>query len=198
MSTIALPTWFRPRQCTLVQVANQRISASPFGGSEQVVDMLNDRWMMSLELPLRKHADARALSAFLHSLRGMANTVNLWHFAQREPRGTARGSQTLSASVAQGASSLPITGISPATGTYLAGDLVGVGGLLFEVAADVAAVAGAATVTLTNRVRVAQSSAAVVTWDKPTASFRKISDSGVKYLPGFADAVSIEFGEAVV
>lgn len=386
----SLGTWpasIVPASLRMVLHTNQRANAAPGGGSEQVIDMLNDRWMAELTLPVEKFADAAAVEAFLASFRGHVNTVNLWHFARSAPRGTLRGSLVLSAAASQGAASIqvqaqrgrvnlltyseqldnaawtktsvsvtanattapdgtntaeklvesaalshhgvtqpitpssvfPYTGsvhvkaaergyafvgfngggiiayasvnlatgaVSTATGsltvtaedkgagwwrvkitanttstaamqldarvstdgvwanrsytgdgssgiytwgaqleqadtasayqriadaatfdvadyaqagkTILAGDLLGVGGLLLMASQDATASASAiATVQLVNRLRVAQSLGAAVTWDKPTASFRKLSDTGVLYRQGLADEISLTLGEAI-
>lgn len=197
MSTIALPSLFMPRACAFTQSVNQRVSAAPFGGSEQAIDLLNDRWLVSLELPPHFNSTMAAMEAFIGALRGQVNTVDLWHFMRPEPRGTVRGTLTLNAAVAQGASSIVVTGCSPSTGTLLAGDVLGVGGLLLMVAADCTAVAGVITVPLTNRVRTAQAGGAAVTWDKPKAPFRMLSTSGVQYMPRVSQPVTFEFGEKI-
>lgn len=197
MSTITLPAAFMPRSCQLNMAVNQRVNAAPFGGSEQAIDLLNDRWLLSCELPASRHAGSAWREAFIASLRGQTNTCNLWHFTRPAPRGTVRGTLTLLGSAAQGAASLVLTGCSPSTGTLLAGDMLGVGGLLLMVAADATASGGVITVTLANRLRTAQSAGAAVTWDKPTAAFRLLSTSGVQYTPGVAAPVSFDFGEAI-
>ena len=197
MALITLPAIFDPRTCTFVQSVNQRVSASPFGGSEQAIDLLNDRWLCSVEMPASTHANAAAMEAFIAAMRGQTNTVYLWHFARPYPRGTARGTITLNASAAQGASSIVLAGISPAAGTLLAGDMLGVGGLLVMVASDCTASGGVVTVPITNRLRTAQSSGAAVTWSKPTAPFRLLSTPGVQYVPGMAQGTSFDFGEAI-
>jgi hypothetical protein len=197
MSTITLPALFVPRTVRLVQSVNQRVSAAPFGGSEQAIDLLNDRWLLSCEMAESQPADAAWREAFINNMRGQTNTVNLYHFTRPAPRGTVRGTLTLNALAAQGASSIVITGCSPATGTLLAGDMLGVGGLLLMVGADCTAVAGVITVPIVNRLRVAQSSGAAVTWDKPTAPFRLLSTNGVQYTPGVAQAVTFDFGESI-
>ena len=197
MSTISRPAQFVPRSCTLSLATNQRVSASPFGGSEQAVDLLNDRWVMDLDLPQSLHANGAWLEAFIGNLRGQVNVVALYHFARPYPRGTARGTILTSAIVAQGASSIPVDGISPSTGTLLAGDLIGIAGALYMVGADVTASGGAATVPIVNRVRVAIADNAAVSWDKPTALFRLLSPSSVTYAPGIASSTSFTFGEAI-
>lgn len=193
MALITLPTTFKPRACTLVQYTSQRVNASPFGGAEQAIDLLNDRWMMSCELPPCTQENAAALEAFIGAMRGQVNAVNLWHFGRPTVRGTIAGTKTLSASAAQGASSISIT----ATGTVLAGDMLGVGGLLLMAAADATSSAGVITVTLTNRLRTALSSGASVTTTKPTATFRLLATSGVQFVPGYAAGASFDFGEVI-
>lgn len=197
MSLIALPSLFRPRSCQLTLNTVQRVSADNFGGSEQAVDLLGDRWIMACELPESNHANGGWREAFIGAMRGQVNTVNLWHFTRPQPRGTVRGTLTLNAAVAQGAASIVLTGCSPSTGTLLAGDMLGVSGLLLMVASDCTAVAGVITVPLTNRIRKALSSGAAVTWDKPSAPFRLLATSGVGYQPGRASATSFDFGEAI-
>jgi len=197
MSLITLPTTFRASACELGLAVNQRVFASPFGGSEQAVDLLNDRWMMSVELPEAPAADGRWREAWLASMRGQVNWVALHHFQNPYPAGTARGTILVNGAVSQGASSIAIDGISPSTGTLLAGDMLGVAGQLFMVAADVTASGGAATVSIVNRVRVALANNAAVTWDRPTALFRLLSASGVRYTPGMASSMRLEFGEYI-
>lgn len=198
MSLIAFPTGLRPVSMTLVLQAAQRVNAAPFGGSEQAVDLLNERWALSMTLPARTQAEAAAVEAWLASMRGMVNTVALWHFVRPVPRGTMRGSPTLNGAHAAGAASIAITG-GTANGTLLAGDLLGLGGLLLMVAADVTLNgSGAGTVSIANRLRVAQSNGAAITYNKPTAPFRLASTGvGISYSPGLGEAVSLDLLEAI-
>lgn len=196
MSVIVLPTGFCPNMFSLRLQTTQRAFASPFGGSEQVIDMLNDRWLISLSLPNRKFADAAVIEAFIGSLRGMTNTVALYHWVRKVPRGTMRGAPTVAAASA-GDGSLAIT--TTAGATLLAGDMIGVGGLLLQVATDATADgAGAMVLPITNRLRTAISGGSAVVWDKPTAPFRLASPSAVQYIPGYAPEVSFDFVEAIV
>lgn len=197
MSVMALPAKFVPRSCTLTQSTNQLAHASPYGGSEQVVDLLNDRWLMNCELAQGSRATGAWREAFIASMRGKSNTVALYHFARKAPAGTLRGTLSMSAAALQGASSIVIKGGSPATGTLQAGDMIGVGGLLLMVAADCAASAGVVTVPIANRLRKAIAIDAAVTWDKPTAMFRLMDTSGIGYAPGLSNGVSFDFAEAI-
>ena len=197
MSTISLPSGFDPQSCQLTLRTNQRVNASPFGGSEQAVDMLNDRWMLDVDLPESTQDDGAAIEAFIAAMRGQTNVVALYHFARSVPRGTARGTILLNGAVAQGASSIVVDGISPSTGTILAGDVLGVGGQLLMAAANATASGGGATITLVNRVRTALADNAAVTWNAPTALFRMLSTTGVSYFRARATGPSFTFGEAI-
>jgi hypothetical protein len=195
MAVIALPARFCPSSFSMSLFANQASFASPFGGSEQVVDRLNDRWMVSLTLPGRKPGEAAAIEAFIASLRGMANTVTLFHWARMVPRGTMRGSPTV---VGQGAGNGTILINTTAGATLLGGDIIGIGGLLLQVAQDCTANgSGLMTCFLANRLRKDLANATPVIWDKPTAQFRLVSKPAVVYIPGRASEVSLDFVEAI-
>jgi len=193
MSSIAWPTGLEPRSVEFEPWVNQRVHRSPYGGNEQAVDMLNDRWLCTLVLPARRPEQGAAIEAFLGRLRGRVNTTPLFHFRRRVPRGTMRGTPTLEAAAAQGASSLSIT----ATGTLKEGDMLGVGGLLLMVAEDCAASGGIITVPLVNRLRIALADNAAVTWNAPTAPFRRVNSGGVQYEPRRAGAMTLVFEEAM-
>lgn len=197
MSLLALPAWFRPRSVSLDLQANQRVGASIFGGSEQAVDLLNDRWIMNVSLADSWHSTAAAREAFIASFRGQVNWVALWHFVRPQPRGTMRGTPVLAGAHAQGAAVLNITG-GTAAGTLLSGDMLGVGGLLCMVQSDVTLDgAGAGTVPIVNRLRAAQAGGVAVTWDRPTALFRLLDHAGPVYQPGMASGPSFTFGEKI-
>lgn len=192
MATITLPSGFSPRRCQLRLATTARTHASPYGGSEQAVDLLNDRWLLSLELPPRAGYDAAAgIEAFLAALRGPVNTCNLWHFARPSVRGTLASATCGAAS--QGASSVTLTG----TGTLKAGDMLGIGGLLLQVAADVT-LSGSGSVSLVNRLRTAISGGSAVTFTRPTAAFRLVTQgAGVSYVPRASEPLALEFAEVV-
>ena len=188
MSTITWPSGLTPRQFSLRLAPVQRTHSSPFGGSEQVVDLLNDRWMVSMELPADTHANMAAVEAFIAAMRGQTNTVALYHWARQAVRGTL-ASGTATGSI--GASSITVSG----SGTLKAGDMIGAGGLLLQVAADVT-LSGSGSVSLVNRLRTALSSAAL-TLTQPTAPFRLINQPAVPYVASFTDTVTLEFAEAI-
>lgn len=196
MSLIALPARFCPNSFSLRMQTNQLAFASPYGGSEQVIDKGNDRWVLSLSLPNRTFAQAAAIEAFIGALRGMTNTVALYHWVRKVPRGTMRGSP-VSWATSAGSDTINITTGNPAA-TLLAGDMIGVGGLLLQVAEDCTADGvGILQAKLVNRLRYAVAIDTPVIWDKPTAPFRLASPSAVQYIPGYAPEVAFDFVEAI-
>lgn len=191
------PSSIRPRTCRFDLVTNQIVNESPSNSSQQVVDRLNDVWACYLTLPVRRHAQAAEVEAFLASFRGQVNWVDLWHFVRPQPRGTLRGTLVTSGTQAQGASSITVSG-GTAGGTYLKGDLFGAGGQILMASADGAADgSGNATIPLVNRLRASIATAQSVTWDKPIASFRLQSHSGVNYVPGSAEEVTMVLREKI-
>jgi len=189
MSTITWPSGLVPRQFSMRLATVQRVHSSPYGGSEQAVDLLNDRWMVSMELAADTYANIAVVEAFIASMRGQTNTVALYHFARPTPRGTLASATYASAS--QGASSVTLTG----SGTLKAGDLFSAGGQLLQVAADVT-VSTSTSVSIVNRLRAALTSGSI-TLASPTATFRMINQPAVTYVPGFSETVSLEFAEAI-
>lgn len=196
MATITLPAWFRASSFALRQSTNQRVFASPFGGSEQAVDLLNDRWLVSMTLPPRRSFSGAALEALLASFRGQTNTCNLWHMQRPVPRGTMRGTPITNPSV-QGADAI-ILGTGVAGVTLMAGDMIGIDGMLLQVREDAFADGvGAMHVKFVNRLRRAVASGLPVVWDRPTAPFRLMTNASVLYQPGYAEGVSLDFAEAI-
>jgi hypothetical protein len=168
---------FLPAAFSIALQTNQRAFASPFGGSEQVTDMLNDRWSCTLDLPPTEHNRAAKREAFVEAMRGQANHTELYHFGRPQPLGTAQSSAGLVIAAAQGAATLQIA--TAAGATLLAGDMLGVDGLLLRCAADCTANSnGLLTVPLTNRLRRAVPGLARAS----TATF--IDDDGVVHTAG--------------
>lgn len=127
-------------------------------------------------------AEAALWRSLVLSLDGRVNQLALYDIGNPAPRGTMRGTLTLSADATQGATTLSITGgVGQASTTLLTGDWIGVGtGLtrqLFSVAADATANAsGVISVSVKPAVRVLQTTGTAVAWDSPTALFRQTAN----------------------
>lgn len=201
MTVLTWPSGLQPSRFRLDLSVNQRVNASPFGGSEQVVDLLNDRWMCTMELPRKSIAAAAAIEGFLASFRGQNNTVGIWHMARTVPYGTATttASTWVVSNAAQGATSLTLTAAAGQSGqTLLVGDLFSVGSLLFMVQTNCTANgSGVLTVPIVNRLRSAISGSPYAVLSSPMAYFRLLSSGGLGFSEMSSDAVSLSFGEAI-
>lgn len=157
MSSIPLPPGLRVNGFSMAPAAVTRAHSSPFGGdgAEAVVDLLQDRWRASFSTTATTRAESGAVEAWLAAQRGGANTTPLWHMARPYPLGTLGRQHAvygLLADAAQGADEIQLATAPGAT--LLAGDMVGVSGLLLQCAADcVADGQGVITVPLVNRLR---------------------------------------------
>lgn len=200
MAILTLPTGFDPSRFSLSLRTNQRVFGDPMGVAEQAVDMLTDRWVARFDIAPNNTARSAGIEALIAKLRGQTNIIPLYHYARPLPYGTIAGAKTVSAAAARGDASIKIT----ATGTLLAGDMIGVtstGGkvMLLMVSDDCTSVAGVITAPLANRLRDAVAVGATVTTSKPFAYFRLASDiPEVNYARNYADGAQFTMLEALL
>ena len=201
MTVLTWPATLLPSKIRLDQYVSQRVNAAPFGGSEQAVDLLNDRWLCAMELPRKSYAQAAAIEGFLGNFRGQTNTVGIWLMARPVPVGTISTvpSTFTVSNASQGASTLVLTGgAGQSSRTLLTGDLFSVGSLLFMSGADCTANgSGVLTVPITTRLRSAISGSPFAVLSSPMAFFRLLSSSGLAYVAASSEPVSLVFGEAI-
>jgi hypothetical protein len=201
MSSIALPGALRVNTFSLDNPVAQLMHEGDLGDSGQVVDLLKDRWTCSMSFATLANVTAgqkdrsAAIEAYFKSLRGMVNTVPVYHQQRPVPRGTLRGSPTLSASVSQGAAQIAMNATTGVT--LLPGDMLGLAGRLYMVSTRCVSVAGVITVPLANRIRAAASSGAAVVWDRPSIEMRRVSGGICVYVPGGFEISPIELVEAI-
>lgn len=144
----------------------------------------NPRWLLSLRCPPTITEDeAHVWRALQLALRGRVNYLKAWNPAQVAPRGTMRGTMTLSASVSAGATSMTITaGAGEASKTILSGSPltigtgVGTSQLVHTIGDATANGSGVITVTFEHPIRgtgTVFAGGAAVTWDKAFAYFKQ-------------------------
>ena len=109
MSTFTWPEAIVPSAFSFALEPNVREFESPFTRSYQSVDLLGERWRATLVIPPRYRRDSGAVEALFNKLRGI-HKLSLWHFGRPEPVGSLRGSPVTAGIVAQGASSLSLSG----------------------------------------------------------------------------------------
>ena len=199
MTTIALPSVFPVLQFSMLQINNLRTFSSPYGSSENLIDLLNDCWKITLEVGISNLANAAVIEAFVNAQRGGVNTVDLYHWIRPTPRGTANGVFTLSAPASAGAESIAITGGGGQAGrTLLAGDVLGLTPMLLMVAANVTLDgSGNGVVFLTNRLRIAKVIGSAVIWNTPKAPFRLSGVPSVVYMGSQTSSMTMDYFEAI-
>lgn len=164
----------------------QRRSDLEFNGGDsggtQARILAPPRWTASIVCPEAiNQADAALWRSLILRLNGRVHQLALHDLGNPAPRGTMRGTLTLNTAAAAGDTTLSITGgVGQASTTLLEGDWIGVGAdatrQLVSVAADATANAsGVISISISQPLRYAQTSASSVVWDRPTALFRMAS-----------------------
>lgn len=168
---------------------------SPLAGSLESIEFPGQFWRASVTLAAAKLRNGGEGEAFFSRLAGGAERVRVPYWPRLVPRGTLRGAPTLSAGAARGDLQL-VLATAGATDTLKAGDMIGVGGQLFQVFQDCVAVASVLTVPLVNRVRATIASASAVTWNSPTFIGCVPSNSSSRsYEPGVANTLPVDLEE---
>lgn len=188
---------FTPRRFQMRTSSNTRTFTSPYTQGVQVVDLMADFWLATIELnPGNDQYSGGQIEAFVDRLKGAANRIVLWNLRRPAPLGTMRGSPTLGATVAQLANTATIA--TAAGKTLVAGDMIGLGGQLVRVMVDaVADGSGNLAIEFAPRARASIASGSAVVWDKPTANFILASNGApVDWSPGEFIAPSFDLRES--
>lgn len=196
MAVYDWPEALIPQRAVVASVGAVEQFRGPYNGNLQTVDYVAERFTLSVTLPQARRVNAGTVEAFFFRLRGGVHRVRAWHFSRPVPIGTMRGSPTLSASVARGATAIAITG-GTANSTLKAGDMLGLSGQLVMVADDITLNgSGAGTVNIVHRIRATITSGTAVVWNKPTAEFiMPAATAGVAHFPGGIDGAAFDFEE---
>ena len=199
MSTIAIPTYLRCESLVPPQLQRPTVSSrSRYTGASDIIDLMSGEWWeMTVGVAPGLFADGAKVEALINQLVGGVNFLSCHHLGRPAPTGTARGTPTLSAAMAKGANTAAITGAT-AGGAYEIGDMLGIGGYLFQVASQVTLNgSGAGTVTFVNRSRATLASGSAVVWDKPAISWQLKNMPMPQLARGIAGAVQLELREWV-
>jgi hypothetical protein len=183
MAVITPPSTLAIGAQRIEQVTYDMTETSDVTGSMSVRIGGLPRWRMTVGMPTPlEPARADVWKALVLQLRGRINHLAMWDGQRPQPRGTMRGTMTLSAGASAGATSVSITaGAGQASRTLLAGDWLQIGtgvgtSVLVMVVSDATANgSGVITATIEPPLRYAFSSGAAVTWDRPVAYYKRIS-----------------------
>lgn len=194
MANIVWPNILCPRTFSLQLLADVRVSASVYGGSEIVNDLAEDTWAVSMEIDSRSGDTAASLEALVNYLQGGIHTAEFGHFARPQPRGTVL-TTTLSEAASKGSDSLTIV-TTPGQVVKL-GDFLGVSDLLLQCAETVTATTTSASVKLVNRLRKALTTGLQVNFNNPKTKWRLSDACEVRNLVGYTGPVTLDFIEAI-
>lgn len=169
------PASLRPSEMTWGIVNNSRAFTSTLSNAQQIVGYPGAYWQCTLTFGLLTRAQERELSSFLGRLDGMFGTFNMPAFTRR--RAVSVGALTVAFGNAQ-ARVMVVTGATPSSEIFIAGDYVTVGGEMFEVTENALSNAqGQATLTLNKRIRKTLTVGAAVEYLNPFSEMRMTSDT---------------------
>ena len=197
MSNFAWPSYAIPASFKLQRYTKTIRASSMFGGSGQNYDLMNDRWIVDLSISIRDANNGARVEAFFNSLRGSVNTVEIYHMYRPKPLGTMVSSPLTSGLNEQGAASIVLQ--AAANETLRSGDMIGVSGLLLQVAFDCQANgSGVITVPIIGRLNKDIVANSPVTLQKPTSKFHLTGKGTVSYgRGGHMQQASFSFAESI-
>ena len=195
MSVFAYPDSLTPSISAWIIQKSAVQFRSPFAGSVESVIFSGEFWRVSVTVPQSRLKNAGEAEAFFGRLAGGAERVLVPYWPRLQPRGTLRGSLTLSTAAVRGDLTLSIGGAAVAA-TLKAGDMIGCGSQLFQCFQDCVTSGTIITVPLVNRVRGALAVGTVVTWNRPTVTCCLPSPSSSRsYEPGAAGSLAADLEE---
>ena len=182
MAIVTIPAGmlFGP-QCGMGQRRYDTVDQSETDGSSDVRLRGHPRWTISLAAPQKLTlAEAAVWRSTLLALNGKVNVLAAYDPVRLVPRGTLRGTPTLSAAAFAGEFQLNVTS-STSGMTLLAGDLIQVGSgfgtsQLVEVAQDVT-LSPSGAVFIYPPLRSGFASGTALQWDRPVAYYRNNAEN---------------------
>jgi len=189
MSVIALPAGLTVNSFSMGQQDFSLSFSAGDSGAQQSRILAPPRWTLTMSSDLTLGPTAAALwRSFLLQLRGKTNQLAVYDIKNQTVRGTMSGVPTLTAAIAVGDTSIPIT--TAAFATLLIGDKfqlgTGASRQLFEVVDNATASAGGlATVTVEPPSRYVQTLGSLVIITQPTCLMRR-TDSTTQWSAGAA------------
>ena len=158
---------------------------SDITGARQDILLGPPRWTLSIQQPPDLDiVTAGRWQALVMQLRGRVNHLLAWDFGRPAPLGTWRGTMSLGASMAIGATTIQIASDASQAGrTLLPGDKLQIGtGLgtsqvVMVVSEATASGAGAGTIAIEPPARIALGSGTPVIWQRASAYFKAANSS---------------------
>lgn len=197
MSVITMPDGLVFASFDVGQETYEAIESSDVTGASRTRIFGPPRWKLSMRaLDGMTDTQARLWKAMMLQLRGSVNHLAAWDITRPVPRGTMRGTVTLSAAAAAGATSISVSGAT-ANGTLETGDWLQLGsGIGSHLCAAIGPIAlnasGAGTVTFEPPLRAPLTSGTTVTWNKALGHFKRSPGAGLQWqaVAGLDDGTS--------
>lgn len=187
MTIITFPAGLAVGEVSIGQARYDMLESSDATGAQQSRLFGPPRWRVSLASPpALEPTPADLWESLVLRMRGGVNRLALHDVLRPTPRGTMRGSPSLAADTAAGATSASLA----ASGTLLTGDWLqfgsGIGtSQLVKLVADGVSGSGTISITFEPPLRVAFASGTAVVWDKPLAYYRLVAEPNPwRYLRG--------------
>jgi len=150
---------------------NTMIHTSPLTGYVQTVGLTGARWTAQITFAGQSPENAATIEAFIVSLKGQQNRLALYNLARPSVNGTGNGTP-LVAGGSQTGTSINTDGWANSETVLKAGDMIGIGGELKMVTADVTSNgSGEATISFEPAIRTSPSDNSAVDITAPTALF---------------------------
>jgi hypothetical protein len=150
-------------------------------------------WRGWVKIVARTHDAAADLEGWLDQACEAGNLIRMPHPRWRQPRGTLRGSPTVSGGHAAGASQLAIAGLNGQT--IKRGDILGVPGHLLRAQEDGTVSGGIVTIGIRGKLRTPLLHGDTVTWNAPTTTFQAQGRPEILYLAGYSPEFTLELVE---
>lgn len=199
MTILTFPTLSRaPTRVEWRLISPTQLHVSPLTGAAQTQELPGGHWAVMLEYATLLENDARLLEAWFAAMRGRAGRVAIHNMGRPNPYGVGGGTPVVNGS-ASGVT-IPVRGAPVSTVNWLrAGDLVGLGGTVHRVLADVTTNgSGVASLTVFPVLRATAADGVAMTLVKPTIVARLLDDvQGRAYRRGGTSDMTVDLIEAL-
>jgi hypothetical protein len=195
MTEVPFPSSVSVGRFSLRMICDIRHNESPFGGGDNVVDMLGDYWEASVSINWKRSRDTGELEAFLSRMSTGVCFTKFGHLARPAPHGTLTSSTGTLFPALKHSDSVTVQATNGTT--LLAGDMVSVDGLLFQLAEDAVASSDQMVLFFVNRLRRDIAAFSTVDLSAPVTSFILKGNAGLKHGVNFSENLSLDFEEKV-
>lgn len=174
MATITYPNttiFTKPQAFEFGLRFNTMVHTSPLTGYVQTVGLTGARWTAQITYTGQTPANAATIEAFIVSLKGQQNRLALYNLARPTVNGTGNGTPLVNGA-SQVGEGIITDGWAASETVLKAGDMIGIGGELKMVTADVTTNgSGEATISFEPAIRTSPADNSAIDITAPTTLF---------------------------